>query len=264
MTPRQWIAVVDDISRSPTMVLVDVVESVSAGLVGRTLTIETADDTIDLELVSVTCSHDNPPVAMGALRPGRDIEGIESVVVTASDVAWSRGRLDHLEVEAHHVRLETGIVARLTSAPVEMVGRVGQATVDAWVDQLRADTGAPVQRVELFAADALRVHLRSWLTAEVGVELVDDEIGFPVRRLRAHGITVPFVHRRLSTRRVTVPPLAQGLRVTSITVTEDAIEATGRIERVREPVWLDQVFRAASTVGTQAVLRLRPPEGATR
>ena len=33
-----------------------------------------------------------------------------------------------------------------------------------------------------------------------------------------------------------------------------------QVDEVREPIWLDQVIRAASTVGTQVVLNLRPTE----
>jgi hypothetical protein len=261
-TPRQWLTVVDEISRSPTRVLVDLVESVSAGLVGRTVTIETANDTIELELVDVACSHDNPPIAMGALRPGRDIEGIESVVVRATDVRWDRGRLDHLRVEAHHVRLETGIVARMRSAPVEMEGRLGQSGVDDWVERMRRDTDADVMAIELFAPGVVRVRLRSWLEAEVAVRLAEDEaeVILEATRVQVRGVGIPFVHTRIPSRHIPVPPLAHGLRLTDLEVTDMEIIAHGRIDEVREPVWLDQVIRAASTVGSEAVLRLRPPD----
>jgi hypothetical protein len=263
-TPRQWFALVDEISRSPTRVLVDLVESVSAGLVGRRIDLKTATETITLALTEVTCSHDNPPVAMGALSPGRDIEGIETVTVTATDVVWPRGRVDDLRVAAHDVRLETGIVTRIRTSPVEMEGRIGQATVDEWVRWTAERGGVDLHRVELCRPGTVRVWPRPWLSAEVDVVLDGDEVVLPVQRVQAWGVTVPFVRKRLEERRVPIPPLAQGLRITGIDVTADEIVAEGRIEQLREPVWLDQVIRAASTVGSHVVLNLRPPAGAGR
>jgi hypothetical protein len=257
------LALVDELSRSPTRVLVDLVESISAGLVGRTVELKTADDTVTLELVDVTCTHDNPPLAMGARRPGRDIEGIESVVVHATDVVWDRGHLDDVRVEAHAVRLETGIVTSLQTSPVELEASIGQATLDEWVERARAAHDVDVRRVELLRPGTARIWLRSWLAAEVGVELVDDEIVLPVRRVQAGGVTVPFAHRRLGTHRLTIPPLAHDLHVTGIEVTADRLTAWGRIAHMREPIWLDQIIRAASTVGSQVVLNLRPPSDRT-
>lgn len=259
-TPRQWLDLVDELSRSPTRALVDLVESISAGLVGRTVELETATDTITLELVDVTCSHDNPPVAMGALSPGREIEGIETVLITATDVVWAQGRLDDLTVEAHDVRLETGIVARIRSSPVDMEGRIGQTTVDDWVDHLTRTTDADIHRVQLCRPGMVRVWVRPWLMAEVGIVLEGDEVVMPVQRVQAGGVTIPFAHRTLSDRRVAIPPLAHGLRVTHIEVGAQEVVARGRIDHVGQPIWLDQVIRAASTVGSQAVLNLRPPE----
>ena len=263
-TPRQWFALVDELSRSPTRVLVELVESISAGLVGRTVEIETTTDTITLELVDVTCSHENPPVAMGALRPGLDLEGIETVIITATDVVWDGGRLDDLRVEAHDVRLETGIVTRVRTSPVDMEGRIGQAAVDEWVERVGHTTDADVHRVELCRPGTLRVWLRSWLVAEVGIALEGDEVVLPVKRVQAWGVTIPFAHRRLGERRMAIPPLAQGLRVTHVEITADEMVARGRIDLVREPIWLDQVIRAASTVGSQVVLNLRPPDDVNR
>jgi hypothetical protein len=255
---------VDELSRSPTRVLVDLVESISAGLVGRTVELNTATDTITLGLRAVTCTHDNPPVAMGALRPGRDIEGIETVTVTATDVVWSSGRLDDLRVEAHDVRLETGIVNRLRSSPVDLEARIGQGTVDEWVDRVNRVEGVDLHHVELWSPGEARVWLRPWLAVEVAVVLEGDDVVLPVRRVRAWGVTIPFAPRRLGERRVSIPPLAHGVRVTELEVTADEVVARGRIEQVREPVWLDQIIRAASTVGSQAVLNLRPPDQAGR
>ena len=94
-------------------------------------------------------------------------------------------------------------------------------------------------------------------------QLVDDEIVLPVRRVQAGGVTVPFAHRRLGTHRLTIPPLAHDLHVTGIEVTADRLTAWGRIAHMREPIWLDQIIRAASTVGSQVVLNLRPPSTRT-
>ena len=259
-TPRQWLTLVDELSRSPTRVLVDLVDSISAGLVGRTIELDTATETITLELVAVDCSHDNPPVAMGALRPGLDIEGIETVVVTATDVVWDHGRLDQVRAEAHDVRLETGIVSRVRASPVEMEARIGQATLDEWTERARAATDLDIHRMELWEPGTVRVWLRSWLVAEVGVVLEGDEVVLPVQRVQAGGVTIPFADRQLGERRATIPPLAQGLRITSLEVTADEVVALGTVDEVQEPIWLDQVIRAASSVSTQVVLNLRPPE----
>ncbi|MEL7208380.1 MAG: hypothetical protein AAGK32_09150 [Actinomycetota bacterium] len=258
-TPRQWLAVVDELSRAPTRVLVDLIESLSAGLVGRSLRIETEHDTISLRLVDVVCSHDNPPVAMGALSPGLDIEAIERVVATATDVRWDRGSLDDLVVEAHDLRLEPGVATRLVAAPVYLEGRIGQSTVDEWVERLNESTDAGLVGVELGEPDTVAVRLRPWLVADVAVRVEDREIVLPVRRLRAWGVTIPFAHRRIPDRRVPVPDLAQGLRLTDIEIREDEVVAYGTIDRIREPIWMDQLVRAASSVGSSAVLRMQPP-----
>lgn len=255
-TPRQWLTLVDELSRSPTRVLVDLIESLSAGFVGRTVELTTDSDTVILELVDVACSHEHPPVAMGALRPTMDLEGIETVAITAADVAWSRGRIDDLYLEAHDVRLEGGIVTKLRAAPVVVEGRIGQETVDEWV----AASELGVERIELWRSGMVRVQLRSWLVAEVEVELDDDEVVFTPRLLRAWGFAVPYAHRRLGVHRVAVPRLLKGLRVTDLEATPDELVARGRIDRLREPIWLDQLIRAASTVGAVVVVNLRPPQ----
>lgn len=250
----------DEVSRAPTRVLVDLVESISTGLVGRTVELKTTTGTITLELVDITCSHDNPPVAMGALRPGLDLEGIETVSVTATDVVWDEGRLDGLRIDAHDVRLEAGLVTRVSTSPIEMEGRIGQTALDEWVKRLRRTADLTIHHVELSRAGSARVWPRSWLSIDVGVILEGDEVVLPVQRVRVRGVTVPFVSGRLGERRFAIPPLARGLRVTHLEITADEVVARGRIDRWQEPIWLDRVIRAASTVGNQAVLNMRPPD----
>jgi hypothetical protein len=88
----------------------------------------------------------------------------------------------------------------------------------------------------------------------VSAELDDDVIRFPVHRVRFAGLPMPFVHRWVETRTLAVPELPRGLRATGLWLRPGAVQATGVVDDFREPLVLESVLRAASTVGSHVVL----------
>lgn len=249
ITPGDWLKVVDDLARAPTRVLLETFASVADALVGKEVELWSANGAITLDVDAIVGAHSAPPVALGALRPGLDLEGLETVDVTVHDVRWDGGRIDRLEIEAHNVNLEGGVVSHVVAGPVALAGEVDQATLDEWL----ARHDAPVT-VVLDGTDRATVSPGRRLTAEVSAELDGDEVAFPVHRVRWAGIPLPFVHRLVTTRRATVPPLPRGLRLTGLSSGPGVLRATAELDDFREPILVESVLRAATTVGQHVVL----------
>lgn len=257
ITPMDWLKVVDDLARAPTRVLLETFASVADSFVGKELELRSPNGTITLDVDAIEGAHSSPPVALGALRPGLDLEGLESVEVIAHDVRWDGGRIDRLTVSARNVNLEGGVVSRLVAGPIGLSGEVDQATLDDWL----ARQEAPV-RVTLDGTDRATVHVVGRrLSGEVSAELATsgDEVRFEVHRVRWAGLPLPFVHRFVDDRTAEVPPLPRGLKLTGLSSTPGVLRATAALDRFREPVQVEAVLRAASTVGSHVVLpRMNP------
>ncbi len=252
ITPLDWLKVVDDLARAPTRVLLETFASVTDALVGKEVELRSAAGTVTVEVDSIVGAHSAPPVAMGAWRPGLDLEGLETVDIAVHDVRWDGGRIDRLTIQAHNVHLEGGVVGKLVAGPIGVAGEVDQATLDDWLE--RHD--APVTAV-LDGTDRATVRPRgSRLTAVVSAELEDDGgvVAFPIHSVRWAGIPVPFGDRFVSTRRVTVPALPRDLRLTGVSSAPGVLRATGVVDDFREPLVLESLLRAASTVGSHVVV----------
>jgi hypothetical protein len=252
ITPLDWLKVMDDLARAPTRVLLETFASVTDALVGKEVELRSATGTVIVAVDSVAGAHSAPPVAMGALRPGLDLEVLESVDIALHDVRWEGGRIDRLTIQAHNVRVEGGVVGKLVAGPIGVAGEVDQATLDAWLE--RHD--APVT-VVLDGTDRATVRPRgSRLAAEVSARIEDggSVVAFPVHSVRWAGIPLPLVDRLVSTRRVTVPTLPRDLQLTGASSVPGVLRATGVIDDFREPLVFESLLRAASTVGSHVVL----------
>ncbi len=254
ITPGDWLKVVDDLARAPTRVLLETFASVADAMVGKEVELRSATGTITVDVDAIVGTHSAPPVALGALRPGLDLEGLEAVDIQVHDVRWDGGRIDRLTVQAHNVHLEGGVVSKVVAGPVGLAGEVDQRTLDEWLD----DHDAPVQ-VVLDGTDRATVHQGGRLSAIVSADLDGDEVTFPIHQVRWWGIPLPFVHRFLPERRATVPPLPRGLRLTSLSSSPGVLRATAVVDDFREPLVVESVLRAASTVGQHVVLNRAAP-----
>ena len=254
ITPGDWLRVVDDLARAPTRVLLESFASVADSLVGKEVELRAATGTITVQVDSIAGTHSSPPVALGALRPGLDLEGLEAVDITVHDVRWDGGRIDRLTVQAHNVHLEGGVVSKVVAGPIGLAGEVDQPTLDAWLEA----HDAPVT-VELDGTDRATVRPGGRLSAVVSAVLDGDVVSFPVHQVRWAGIPLPFVHRFVATRSATVPPLPRGLRLTGLSSTPGVLQATAVLDDFREPLVLESVLRAASTVGSHVVLNRGAP-----
>lgn len=253
ITPGDWLKVVDDLARAPTRVLLETFASVADSLVGKEVELRAATGAITVLVESIVGTHSAPPVALGALRPGLDLEGLESVAIVVTNVTWDRGRIDRLTVQAHNVHLEGGMVSKLVAGPVGLSGEVDQPTLDAWLAQLDSPIG-----VELDGTDRATVRPGGRLSAVVSAELDGDTVRFPVHQVRWAGIPLPFVHRFVATRTAQVPALPRGLRLTGLSSRPGVLAGTAVLDDFREPIQLESMLRAASTVGSHVVLNRTP------
>ncbi len=252
ITPMDWLKVVDDLARAPTRVLLETFASVADALVGKEVELRSARGTVTVEVDSIVGAHSAPPVAMGALRPGLDLEGLESVDIALHDVRWEDGRIDRLTIQAHDVTLEGGVVSKVVAGPVLLVGEIDQTTLDEWLEHY----DAPVTAV-LDGTDRATVRIAGRrLTAVVSAELSDDgdTVTIPVHGLRWAGIPVPFARRFVAPRQLTVPELPRGLRLTGLSSSPGVARATAVLDDFREPILVEAVLKAASTVGSHVVL----------
>jgi len=253
ITPGDWLRVVDDLARAPTRAVLESLASVADALVGKEVELQSGNGTVTLVVEAVVGTHSAPPVALGALRPGLDLEVLESVDIDVSAVRWEGGRIDRLHVQAHDVHLEGGFVSELVAGPVGLSGEVDQATLDELLDQ----HDAPV-RITLDGTDRATVRPGGRLTAQVSAELDDDVVHFPVHRVCWAGVPLPLVHRFVATRSASLPTLPRGMRLTGLASAPGVVRATAVLDDFREPLVLESLLRAASTVGSHVVLRRVP------
>jgi hypothetical protein len=253
ITPGDWLRVVDDLARAPTRVLLETFASVADALVGKEVELRAATGTVTVLVESIVGTHSAPPVALGALRPGLDLEGLEAVDIGVVDVRWDGGRIDRLTVQANNVHLEGGVVAKVVAGPIGLAGEVDQPTLDAWL----ASYETPIA-VELDGTDRATVRPGGRVSAVVSAELDGDVVRFPVHRVSWAGIRLPFVHRFVTTREAQVPPLPRGMRLTGLRSRPGVLAATAVLDEFREPIVVESVLRAATTVGSHVVLNRAP------
>jgi hypothetical protein len=251
LTPGDWLRAMDDLARAPTRVLMETLASVADALVGKEVELTSDTGTVTVVVESVVGTHSAPPIALGAWRPGLDLEGFERVEVDLSDVRWESGRIDRLHLDVNNVNLEGGVVSKVVAGPIELSGEVDQATVD----ELLRRYDSPVE-VTLDDTDRATVRRGRWVSAVVSAELDGDIVRFPVHQVRFAGIAVPrrFVDRFVDTQTLAVPPLPHGLRATGLSLRPGVVLGTAVLDDFREPMVLESILRAASTVGSHVVL----------
>jgi hypothetical protein len=215
-------------------------EAVGEAMTGKELELRSGTGSITLHLDRVTAQHDAPPVAL---------TGLDTLDIDAHDVRWDRGRIDRLQIQARHLRFEAGVVTKLVAGPIGLIAEIDQPTLDWWLETY----DAPV-RVELDGDDQARVRVTRWLTATASAELDGDSVTFRPHRVHLAGIPLPWVHRFVSPRTATIPVLPRDLRPTGVRSRPGVLRVTGVVDEFREPLMIEQLMRAASTVGTHVVL----------
>ena len=251
VTPAQWLEAADTLARLPTRRVVELVEAVASQLVGREVEIRSRDRSVTVNLDRIHFDHPEPSAELRAVFPGRDVEAIALIDIATSDVRWDDRCVDRLEISVHDVRLEPGVIARLTAGPVELVAEADQPTVDEWAASVEGGI-----RVRLTGDGEGTVRLRPGVSARVHPELAVEErrIRFHVRRVWLLGIPIPGLHRRVRPREVDLPDLPRDLQITGIEPRPGTLRVRAVIHSMREPIAIDQLVRAASTVGSHVVL----------
>ena len=249
VTPSQWLRAADDLRRSPTRMFLDVVRSLGDTLSGRELEIRSGDSDVTLVFEGVRAAHEPRP--LGPVRARLDVEVIDELDIDTRDVRWDEGRIDRLRIAVRNLRLEPGAVADAVARPVDLTAEIEQETLDWWLERTGADVEVELDAVGTASARPQR--WRKWVRATVRPELVGDELHVHVERAWVGRFGFAKLPRVPSVHVIPLPEFDRDLHVTSIDVRPGLVRVHGRIPEWREPLYLDQVMRAAGTVGSHVV-----------
>ena len=242
---------------SPTRFLLDLVELVAERATGRELEIRAGDTTYLMRLERLRCRHEGELVPPGLLASQiRDLGGmsdaLDLVEVEASDVRWDEGRIDHLTVDLHQLRLEPGLRPVAVASPVDLTATLEQPTVDEWVASQE-----PGFRVALTGHGLVAVRHPTWewiAQAMVKVHLDDDEVRAELDHLALFGggLRLP---RFLSPRRSVSFPRRRGpVEITSIDAEPGRVRVHARVEEVRQPIQGERLAMALTSAGARVIL----------
>lgn len=252
----------EDLSRAPTQVLIDMATEIGESLAGREVQLRSSDGDVTFVFDRLRSEHNDPPAWLGAFRPGLDIEGAEWAEIDAHDVRWDGGRIDRIQLHVRDVRVEAGVQAVMVTGPVGISAEVDQATLDWWLQKSEVDL-----RVELDGGDRALVSRGPNLRGVVTGHLVDDHVVFSIDRAWWRGLPIPWPNywaaRRGGPPRVPIPHLPRAMQVTAMIVRPGVLRVNAVMPGFREPVALDQIMRAVSTVSSRVVVdRVRPTSAA--
>lgn len=262
LTPTDWINTAGHLSRSPTRLLLDLVEQVAAQMADEDLELLTDDTDVVLRLAGLRCDHPEPQPFLGALERGG--ERIERVDLDVRAVRWthhdgSERRLDHLAVAVHDVRVEPGRRLSLVTGRIDAVATLTPDTVAAWLDALELDHDLRLAGPGLVEAEPRG---GSWWRAVVRPHVEGGRVHLPVERVVVWGLGLGVPPRWRGERSVELPELARGARITDLELDQDGVRLHLRIDELREPIALEQLQRALRRAGPRVVLRLADPRQA--
>jgi hypothetical protein len=258
LTPGDWIRTADHLTRSPTRLLIDFIEAIAAHVAEDDVAIQSGDTTVVMRLVELQVDHPEPQAFLGALdSAGQTIDRIDLVVrrVHWEDGAGLDRRLDRIDIRVAETRVEPGRNLTLVAGPIEAIVTMKATTAQEWL--AAADLG---YEVELCAPGELAVHPKgkAWATAKVRPVLDGNVVHLPICRVGAFGIELPVPPNFQGERRVDLPELGRGARITDLEVDADEVRFHVRIDELREPIPLE-TLQKAFRAGSRLVLSLATP-----
>jgi hypothetical protein len=259
LTPADWFRTADHLTRSPTRLLVDLIEAVAAHVADDDLAIQSGDTTVVLRLVDLQVDHPEPQAFLGALDPaGQTIDRIDLEV---RRVHWEDGGgndriIDDIAIRVADARVEPGRNLTLVAGPIEAIATLRAATVQQWLAASDLE-----YHLELSGPGELtaRPKGRSWMRAKVRPYVEGDTVHLPISRVGCWGIELPVPPKWQGERSAGLPGLARGARITDVEVGEDELRLHVRIEQLREPIPLEKLQRALLRAGSRLVLSVADP-----
>jgi hypothetical protein len=259
LTPADWINTADHLSRSPTRLLVDLIEGVAAQVADEDLHIVTSGTDVALRLADLRIDHPDPRPFLGSLDPSR--QAIDLVELDVSDVRWTddqgrHRRIDRVDVAVRRAWVDPGRRLTLVCGPIDAVAVLHPDTVDEWVAHSELDYDLHLGGPGLVEA---RPRGGGWWNARVQPVVDGQIIRFPVTRVGAFGFEVPVPPRWQGERSAELPHLARGAYITAVDLDADALRVHVRIDELREPIALEHLQRALVRAGSHLVLRVADP-----
>jgi len=256
LTPAEWLDAAQDMRRSPSRMFLDMVENVARSVAGRELEIRSGDSDVTLVLDDVQFNHEPPVVPW---IPGTELEVVDEIDIDVHGVRWEAGQIDRLRIRVRNVRLEPGVVATVYARPVELVGEVGQSTLDAWLVSTGPGADVEITLDGEGTATAVPTQWKRWgVRAQVAPVLEGDQVHIDVLRIWVG----PFSFRRLrwvpERHTIELPHFDRELTIIGLTVSPGLLQVRGHIPEWREKVHIDQVIRAAGVVGNHVIFDRDP------
>jgi len=265
LTPADWLRTADHLSRSPTRLLVDLIEGVAAQVAEDELSIVAHGTEVTLHLADLRVDHAGPPLSGAVPGPGRFLgtldpeqQAIERIDIDVADIRWTDGeghhrRIDRLAIAAHHTWVDPRLTLTLITGPIDAVATLQPETFAAWVAASELDQ-------DLTLADEGLVHATArgggWWQATLRPRLEGDQVLLPLERVSAFGLAIDVPARWRGDRSARLPTLARDARVTGLDISREALRVHLRIDELREPISLEQLQRALRKAGSHLVLRL--------
>lgn len=258
LTPADWFRTADHLTRSPTRLLIDLIEAIAAHVAADDLAIQSGDTTVVLRLVDLQVDHPEPQAFLGALDPaGQTIDRIDLEVarVRWEDDEGNHRLIDDIAIEVVDTRVEPGRSLTLVAGPIEAVATLRAPTLQQWLELADVD-----HEVELSGPGevVVRPKTRRWASAKVRPRLDGDVVRLPIARVGAFGIELPVPPSFQGEHHVDLPELGRGARITDVEVDADQVRIHVRIEELREPIPLD-ALQHALRAGGRLVLSLAGP-----
>jgi hypothetical protein len=258
LTPADWFRTADHLTRSPTRLLIDLIEAIATQVAADDIAIQSGDTTVVMRLVELQVEHPEPQAFLGALDPaGQTIDRID---LDVARVRWEDGdgndrRIDEIDIVVADTRVEPGRNLTLVAGPIHAVATMKAPTVRQWLDVADLD-----YEVELSGPDELAVHPKGkrWATAKVRPHLEGNVVHLPICRVGAFGIELPVPPNFQGERRVDLPQLGRGARITRLEVGADHVRFHVQVDELREPIPLETLQKALKA-GSRLVLSLAAP-----
>jgi hypothetical protein len=258
LTPADWFRAADHLTRSPTRLLIDLIEAIATHVAADDVAIQSGDTTVVLRLVDLRVDHPEPQAFLGALAP--DGQTIDRIEIDVSRVHWEDGdgndrRIDEIAIEVADSRVEPGMNLTLVAGPIDAVAILKAPTVGQWLELADLD-----YEVALSGPGELVVHPkgRQWATAKVRPRLEGDVVHLPICRVGAFGIELPVPPNFQGDRRVELPQLGRGAVITDLEVAADHVRFHVHVDELREPIPLETLQKALKA-GSRLVLSLAAP-----
>lgn len=259
LTPADWFRTADHLTRSPTRLLVDLIEGIAANVAGDDLAVQSGDTTVVMRLVELEVNHPEPQAFLGALDPaGQTIDLIDLKVrrVRWEDDQGNDRLIDDIAIRVAETRVEPGRSLTLVAGPIEAIATFRAPTFEQWLA-----TADLEYDLELSGPGELtaRPKGRSWMRAKVRPYVDGDVVRLPISRVGAWGIELPVPPKWQGERTTELPGLARGARIVDVQLDADELRLHVRIDELREPIPLEKLQKALLRAGSRLVLSVADP-----